>query len=258
MSSEIYKRHFYVNKDVLQIVNEEIIEYDMQSAGLSIIKSNHLVSDRMIALLESLPKEERNIKIGNLQKQDKDLVRSLNDGFAEYRRLFLESNDVSEECVLSIKKDAIFTTKRCKYLEFDSVKFSDKNVYTSYYYFPGSSRIELYYNKAKLDVKGINNDNVKLHSKYMGAFFNRYAYMNEISTKSNLIKFINEFSYLYKTRQLDKGYYREFNANSFFRLFERVTGCDVAVGSVEDIDVNAIDITYNFFSFIVPLIERMI
>lgn len=256
--SEIYKRHFYLNKDILQKVNEEIIEYDMKSAGLSIIKSGKLLDDRMISLLEILPKDQRSIKIGNLQKRNKDLTQSLNDGFEHYRKLFIESNNIKNEDIISIKKDAIFTTKRCNKLEFDYIQFSDKNVYTSYYYFPGSTQIELYYNKSKLDVKGINNDKVKLHKNYMCSFFSRYAYMNELSTKSNVIKFIKDFSYLYKTRQLDKNYYREFNVNSTFRLFQQITNMDVGVESIDGIDVDNIDIVYNYFSFIVPIIERMI
>lgn len=256
--SEIYKRHFYINKDIDQKVNEEIIEYDMKSAGLSIIKSGKLLDERMISLLEILPKDQRSIKIGNLQKKNKELTRALNEGFEYYRKVFLESNNVKDEDIISIKKDAIFTTKRCKNMEFDYVKFSDKNVYTSYYFFPGNTQIELYYNKNKLDVKGINNDKVKLHDKYMCDFFKRYAYMNEQSTKSNLIKFIKEFSYFYKTRNLDKNYYREFNVNSRFRLYEQITKMDVSVDNVDSIDVEEIDIVYNYFSFLVPIIERMI
>ena len=120
--SEIYKRHFYINKDIDQKVNEEIIEYDMKSAGLSIIKSGKLLDERMISLLEILPKDQRSIKIGNLQKRDKELTRKLNEGFEYYRKVFLESNDVKDDDIISIKKDAIFTTKRCKNMEFDYVK----------------------------------------------------------------------------------------------------------------------------------------
>ena len=258
MISEIYKRHFYINKDILQKVNEEIIEYDMKSAGLSIIKSGKLLDDRMISLLEILPKDQRSIKIGNLQKGNKELTKALNDGFEHYRKCFIESNNIKEEDIISIKKDAIFTTKRCTYLEFDYVQFSDKNVYTSYYYFPSNTQVEIYYNKNKIDVKGINNDKVKLHKDFMCSFFKRYAYMNELSSKSNLIKFIKEFSYMYKTRQLAKGYYREFNVNSMFRLFKQITNMDVGVDNVDDINTEDIDIVYNYFSFIVPIIERML
>lgn len=258
MGSEIYKRHFYLNKDILQKINEEIIEYDMKSAGLSIVKSQKLLDERTIQLLESLPKKERNIKLGNIQKNNKGLVNALNDGYSDYRRLFIEANNIKDEDIISIKKDAIFTSKRCSYLEFDSIIFSDKNRYTSYYYFPGSTPIELYYNKNKLDVKGINNDRMQMHKEYMGTFLSRYAYMNEMSIKTNLIKYIKEFSYLYKTRQLSKGYYREFNVNSRFRLYEQISGKDVTVDYIDDISIDDVNIIYNYFTFLVPIIERMI
>lgn len=256
--STLYKRHYYVNKSILDLVNEDIVEYDMKSAELSMIKHFNLLDEKTIKLLEILPKKDRNIKIGTLKKHNKTLVKTMNQGYIEFRQLFIDKNNLQDEDIISIKKDAIFTTKRCKYKDFDNIHFDEKNTYTSYYYFPEVSRIELYYNKEKLDVKGIQNENLKPHSDYMCSFFKRYAYMNEMSTKANLIKFINEFSYFYRTRQLDKNYYREFNASSKFRLFEQIGGKDVAVGNADDIKVEDIDIVYNFFAYIVPLIERMI
>lgn len=256
--SEIYNRHYYVNKYITEIVNEDIIEYDMKSAELSMIKQYGALDSDTIILLESLPKLERNIKIGKLKKKNKNLIKDMNEGYKHYRKLFVEHNNLSDDDIISIKKDAIFTTKRCKYTDFDLIKFDEKNKYTSYYYFPSISRIELYYNKNKLDVKGIRDENLQGHKDYMCSFFSRYAYMNEMTSKTNLIKFINEFSYFYRTRQLDKNYYREFNATSKFRLYEQVGGQDVAVDYVEDIDVEEINILYNFFAYIQPLIERLI
>lgn len=256
--SEIWNRHFYVNKYITELVNETITEYDMKSAELSMIKQYGALDSDTILLLESLPKLERNIKIGKIKKNNKTLVNEMNDGYKHYRRLFMESNQLTEDDIISVKKDAIFTTKQCKYVDFDLIKFDEKNKYTSYYYFPSISRIELYYNKNKLDVKGIRDENLEGHRDYMCSFFSRYAYMNEMVSKTNLIKFINEFSYFYRTRQLDVNYYREFNASSKFRLYEQIGGNDVALDCADDIDVEDINILYNFFAYIQPLVERMI
>lgn len=256
--SEIYNRHYYVNKYITELVNETIFEYDMKSAELSMIKQFDILDGETIRLLETLPKLDRNIKIGKIKKKNKNLVNDINEGYKYYRKLFIENNNLSDDDIISIKKDAIFTTKLCKYTDFDLIKFDEKNKYTSYYYFPSISKIELYYNKNKLDVKGIKDENIKFHRDYMCSFFSRYAYMNEMVSKTNLIKFINEFSYFYRTRQLDKNYYREFNATSKFRLYEQIGGQDVAVDHVDDINVEEINILYNFFAYIQPLIERLI
>ena len=81
---------------------------------------------------------------------------------------------------------------------------------------------------------------------------------NYLFFTANLIKFINEFSYFYRTRQLNINYYREFNASSKFRLYEQIGGNDVALDCADDIDVEDINILYNFFAYIQPLVERMI
>lgn len=256
MRSDLYKRHFYVNKSIESLVNNEIIEYDMKSAGISIIESKGLLEKDEIDILKSMPKELRNIKIGNIQKHNKGLVKKLNEGFMEYRKVFMESNDLDINDIISIKKDAIFTTRRCREKEFDGVKFDEKNIYTSYYYFKNG--IEIYYNKNRMDVKGINDNNMKYHRKYFASFINRFCFMGETSSLSNRIKFLNEFTYMYKTRNLDINYYREFNANSIFRSFETLTGLDVALTQVGKLKPEEIDIKYNFFNYLVPMINMMI
>ena len=60
MVSDLYKRHFYVNKSIDSLVNNEIIEYDMKSADISIIESKGLLSEEEIELIKSLQKKVRN------------------------------------------------------------------------------------------------------------------------------------------------------------------------------------------------------
>ena len=170
MVSDLYKRHFYVNKSIDLLVNNEIIEYDMKSADISIIESKGLLSEEEIELIKSLPKKVRNTKIGKMQKRNKELVKELNKGFTEYRKLLIETNEIDDSDIISIKKDAIFTTKRCDKKSFDKVQFVEKNIYTSYYYFRNG--IEIYYNKNRMDVKGINDEKLKNHKEYFASFLN--------------------------------------------------------------------------------------
>ena len=44
--STLYKRHYYVNKSILDLVNEDIVEYDMKSAELSMIKHFNLLDEK--------------------------------------------------------------------------------------------------------------------------------------------------------------------------------------------------------------------
>lgn len=252
----LYERHNYLNKSIDYLISTEIIEYDMVSAGLNICKEFKLLPEKDIEELSQLPKNVRVVRLGLLQKQNKNLVRDMNDGFKKARQLFFEANELKDDEVLSIKKDAIFVIRRCRVKEFGSIKFEQKNIYTSYYRL---NDIEFYFNnRTGIDVKGINDSLLELHRNYMIKFLHRFFYMNETSNRKNIIKFLNEFTYNYKTKELPIGFYRELNRESAFRTGERINGQCIGLMSVSHKDFDMVDISYNYFKYLVPLINILL
>lgn len=249
----LYEKHNYLNKDVEYLISNEIIEYDMRSAGFNIIKKFKLLDDTKINHLESLPKDRRQITIGLYQRNNKEFAETLNSKFVEMRKLFFEANNLNDDDVISIKKDAIITTKRCYNTIFDNVEFAEKHVYTSYYYI---SKFELYVGPTKIDLKGINDDKLKYHEDYMLDFLFKLFKLIETGSRKQIINNMIQFSNYYKRRELDIGYYRELNGDSLFRLNKTFNGDLVGVPHVND--VNLIDISFNYMKFIVPLIKLMI
>lgn len=249
----LYERHNYTNKDIDFIISTEIIEYDMVSAGLNICKEFKLLPENEIKELEELPKKLRVVRLGLLQKSHKDLVKLMNEGFKEARKRFFEANNITNDDVISIKKDAIFVTKRCKQKQFGHLKFEEKNVYTSYYRLDDK---EFYFNNKKgIDIKGISDDLLKYHRDYMLKFLHRFFYMNETSRTKDTIKFLNEFTYDYKTKQLPVGFYRELNRECAFRTYESIDGKTVGLKSVSEKEFDMVDISYNYFKYLVPMIQ---
>ena len=175
---DLYKKHLYLNKDIENIVSKEIIEYDIKSAGFNLIKRFKLLSDSQINYLESLNRESRHRAIGLIERDDKSLSEKLNKCFEKVRKEFFEANDIDEDEILSIKKDAIFCLKRCHNLQFDNVEFVEKNVYTSYYYL---AKNEFYVGNNTLDVKGISDDKLTLHRDYMVDFLFNIFKMFEVA-----------------------------------------------------------------------------
>lgn len=253
MVSSLYQRHNYLNKDIEYIISNEIIEYDIKSAGFNIIKKFKLLDDDKIKYLERLPKKQRQIQIGLYQRQDRSLIRTLNDKFVEVRKWFFENNNIQEDEVLSIKKDAIVMRRRCFETEYDNIRFVEKNIYTSYYYL---NKYEFYYNKDTIDVKGISDELLELHIDYMLDFLYNFFKMNEISKRKRVIELLRDFSYYYKRRELEIGYYRELNNQSLFKLNERLSG--EMIGLKQTADKESIDIQYNYMNYIVPLISILI
>ena len=249
----LYEKHNYLNKDIEYLVSNEIIEYDMRSAGFNIIKKFKLLDDKKISHLESLPKERRQITIGLYQRENKKFAEDLNSKFVEMRRLFFEANDLQDESVLSIKKDAIITTKRCYNTIFDNVEFAEKHVYTSYYYI---SKYEIYVGPSQIDLKGISDTKLQYHRDYMLDFMFRFLKLVEVGSRKQIITNLVQFANYYKRRELEVGYYRELNSDSLFRLNKEFIGDIIGIQQVDSVD--DIDISFNYMKFIVPFIKLLI
>lgn len=251
--SQLYKKDNYLDKTTEFLINREIIEYDMQSAGFNLLKEYELVSPDVIDSLDKLSKKMRQIHIGLLQKNNKELKKSLSKAFADARRRFFEANELTDEEVLSIKKDAIVVLRPCHVLEFGHITFSEKNKYSSYYYL---DRYEFYYNKGEIDVKGINDTLLEKHADYMLSFLYQLFTLNETSTRDKVIRHIKDFSTLYKQRRLDAGFYRELNHQSMYKTTRQSRNMSIGYAEISEVTED-IDIRYNFNNFILPLISMM-
>ena len=112
MTSELYKRSLYLNKNIDYLFGVDICEYDIESAGLNIIKYYGLLPQDRITYLEGMSKEARNKQIGIYQRDDSVFKEALSEGFVNIRKEFFELNEIEDDDILSIKKDAIFTLDR--------------------------------------------------------------------------------------------------------------------------------------------------
>lgn len=255
--SKLYERHNYTNKSIDYLVGDEIIEYDIKSAGMNLCKQFGLLSEDKINLLESLSKKPRNIQLGLYQKADKTLVKRLNEKFVEARRLFFEANCIQDADVLSIKKDALFITKRCKHLTFGNIVFTPKNVYTSYCLLNG---MEIYTNRKYCHLKGIDDKSLEPHREYMLDFFKNFFTLLETSTEQKTISYLKEFMFLYKTRELHVGYYRQLNRYSGYLIddLQLHDSFSTVVDQVKQSDAERLNISYNYIKYLIPLISILI
>jgi hypothetical protein len=249
----LYEKHNYLNKDISFLISNEIVEYDIKSAGFNLTKKFKLLDEEKISYLESLDKKRRQVQLGLYQKEEKEFGKRLNQAFVEIRKWFFENNNVNDQDVLSIKKDAIVMLRRCVNTELDNIIFVEKNIYTSYYYL---NEKEFYYNKDIIHVKGISDDLLELHKKYMLDFLFTFFQMNELSSRKKVIELVRDFAFYYKGRQLDIGYYRELNNQSLFRTYDKLFKYPIGIKHVgEEYDI---DISYNYIKYLIPLISILI
>lgn len=248
----LYQKHNYIDRNISYLCSRDIYEYDIKSAGFNLLKYYQLVDKEMIQMLEDMSKHQRKIKIGLLMREDRELGKKLSDCFVDMRRRFFEANELKEEDILSIKRDAIFTLKYCPHTIFGNVEFDIKNYYSSYFYL---NRMQFFYYKGVIDVKGFAKYQA-LHEPYMLSFLAHYIHLMETGNRENLIKFIKRFIHLYKTKQLDIGYYREMNAISCFKTKYNLFDQYLYMKHMGDYDNVVID--YNYLHYIIPLAQILI
>lgn len=201
----------WMNPNIEYLFSEDIIEYDIHDAGYSLIKQFHLLPDDKIKQLSMLAKGiDRHVAVGKLQRDDREFSKLLTSKFAEVRQIFLTTNQISSDDIVSVKKDAIYTIGEQRRTRFGIVQFAQKNRYTSYIRFPNIQNIELYYSQDKLDVKGMGDSAINRHRLYMMEFFNELIPMIE-SRNPYAKRFLIRFIMRYKSHELDDEYYLEFN-----------------------------------------------
>lgn len=140
-------------------------------------------------------------------------------------------NGLTDDQIVSVKKDAIYTIGQCKRLRFGLVQFVAKNTYSSYLRFPNIQNLEIYYSSEATDVKGMGDTATNRHRLYMLNFLRTMISLIEHKDrgcKRRIMKFIEE----YKAHELDEGYYLEFNNLS-----------------------RAINPSFNYLNVIVPLVQ---
>lgn len=261
--SRLYERDTYLNKNIDLLTNQAIIEYDLKSANVSLCREYNLLSKDKIDSIADMPKSDRVKTIGKLMRRDKEFTEKLKASFVDIRRRFFIENEIMDGDILAIRKDAIFCLRRVHADTFGHCYFDSKNTYTS---FLRLDRLEFYYNpigkhygdKPRVDVKGINDENLMKHDAFMLEFFRSLFKHLETSNRATQIRFLKRFIDNYKNRRLEVGYYREFNQESVFHIIDKEETYDdeVFIPYVEKQKELVID--YNFFNILLPIVKIML
>jgi len=250
----LYEKDKYL-ANIDYLISSKIREYDMREAGFNLIKEYNLLSDKKIKYLSSLDKKQRTIQIGIYMRDDQKFNKDLTSSFKKARKIFFEMNNIEDNEVLSIKKDAVFlinktaiTTVIGKYIE-----FRNKNTYTSYHYING---YEFYYNKDIIDVKGISDSTVKKHSEGFLIFLNRIMKLIEDNDSYRTFDYLKKFVRDYKQFNLNTQYYKEFNNKSLFAINKPNSKCIFYSDTLNKADIKYTNIGYNYSNYILYFIQN--
>ena len=227
------------------LVGRNIREYDITKANINILLYFGIINQETYNFLYNLPKMERQVRVG-LMQQDFKIASALSNGFKEMRTLFCTQNNISENEILAIKKDALYIIDKVpQYTKFRNVEFLCKNLYTSFYYIGG---LELYYNSKYeiLDVKGISDNILRYHENYMKDFLMYMFSLIEKRDYESAISDLNNFRNDYLNLKLSPGYYREFDNRSLYCIKYKYDGLNSYIpGIAYDHQLKDLDISFN-------------
>ena len=246
----LYKSDTFINDNIFYLFNKMIYEYDMKDAGYNLSRAYKLLPESKLEELGRYKKERRTIELGNLQRADSEYKERLKQAFEEARRMFFEANDLETNEIISIKKDAIFTTKRCDFQKFlDFIEFRPKHEYSSYIRL--NKRIELYYSPYELDIKGLGDQSIEYHKDYMIKFIKQFFEKMETDEVDKVLGFLRRFIDRYKARELPIEYYRRFDRDPKFDTFDS----SLVFYEYWEENKEDLDISYNYNNVLLKLVK---
>lgn len=231
----------------LRYQSGRIVEYDIRSANISILRTYNAIDENYYNYLKNLPKSDREIEIGLLIQRDKNIYNIISKGIEEHRLMFLEANNIKSEQIIRIANDAIYINTPFDLdnrFFGDYVEFRQKSISSSILVLSNSIIIFSKYlpnGMIDIDIKGINK-NIVYHQDYICSVLGTAIYMLDNCDIYDTMNYINEFIEKYLKLELSIEYYREFNSQSLYRI----KGSEMGISYMSESDINLVDITYNY------------
>lgn len=259
---------FWNNPNLLYVIDTPIIEYDIKSGNVSIMRAfkdqfDPPLEDAQIDQLSSLDKKARVIQVGKMMRDIPNFSKVLEKGFNQAVKAFCDENrmDLSDstEDIVSIKRDAVFVVgkpiKHTKILEY--CHFIPKNEYDGYIRLKG---YEFYINsrEEKIDVKGMDDAQVPLHQEgILAMLLDFYRYCKSVGmNRVKLSEYLAELCDAYLSKDLPFSMYREFNNESKYRI--HMGGREFLTDTVEEEDLEDLSIDFNYLRILIPLLNVFI
>ena len=199
-------------------VSGRITEYDLRAANINCLKHLGLISDEEYNYFLNIPKQNREVEVGYLQREDIAVYNAISDEIKRVKFNFLTTNNVDPSTIVRIANDAVYINSfiDLQYLFFDDVyEFRIKGQYNVMLRLGKyiTLFVKLNDNDYDVDVKGINDNKLFLHESFISFLCGIIFTIERVGNKE-AIQMYNDFYEKYVKRELDISYYREFNSAS--------------------------------------------
>lgn len=263
-TSKIIEKSLYQNPQfniLYGIGQRNICEYDMNSAGFSVIKVNNMLERRDIMRLESMDKKERNIVIGKIRGYDKEWSKRFSSLIRMTMKDFIINNEINDEDIISINNDAVTILQsygKSIKMESDGVTFKRSGCYKNMVVL---SRVSFFSDSQEINVKGISESGRENTKDFMQKMiFGWMKRLDEGEDKYSVIKDIERFRILLLTKKLPLGFYRNLrNGNiELSGMFSKYTKFSVSTDFIDDEWKVKLDTSANIIDFVIPFINLLV
>lgn len=251
MSSTLWQKANYAAK-IQYVIDSTIREFDISKANISVLRDANVLTEDQYQYYLKAPRMERQIVIGKLQGSDSRITNILKDGITNAKKVFMQTNSIQDSEILYIRNDAIaiIGPRVINNLAITSrVSFRESARYSSFYRFNAIDMLYFYdpvTNTERLDLKGLGDEGVELHKKFMLDFLCELFYRAQIDGVQEAISLIQTFHKNYVDMQLPIEYYRELNSQSRYKLLPSVSMySSIYMDYATDYHKRYLDISYN-------------
>lgn len=215
----MHDKMIWTNDSIEFLFHGNVQEYDMEAASVSVCEKYKLLPDELINELKLMPKSQRTVKMGKLQRGNKQFSENLLAGIREIRKKFIELNNLTEDDILSLHSDACFiNTSKTIISNIENVKFNKKNSWNSYIRYKG---IEMFYRydikNNYIDYKNVPEEMVQQHTLGLNVYLKKvFGYIEDYD--ENVLNYIAKFQKQYLQNALPEQYYYPFGRNGNYKF----------------------------------------
>lgn len=230
-----------------------IIEYDLKAANISVLRDKNIIDQDRYIYLSNLPKIQREIEIGLMEKQNYDLYKILQEGICDAKRNLVSFNKIEDDQIVRVANDAVYINSDIdlKYLSFgEFVEFRPKSEYNVYCNLNGILVFCKFLDSGNinLDIKGLDSSNtvIEIHKNYMISIIASTIALIERSGIQDAIDYLSEVCARYIRRELPIEFYRELNKECSYRLIPMERLFTFGICNISESDKKYLDINYNY------------
>ena len=227
-----YDKLLTYNTEITHAFHGKIVECDMREASLQISEVFKYLPQDTINELKLLPKTERVIRVGNIQKSDPSFSEKYYSKLKEVRKDFIVENKLDDSNIISLHSDAIFiNTKKPLKLFVDDIEFKCKHQWTSYIKY---NNIEMFYDDdtETITYKGIPENLLNIHTIGLCKHILKVFKMIENNDES-IFAYLSVYQSKYLKGQLNENTYMPFGKVSGERFHDNLKLlsqlCEIAI-----------------------------